>query len=133
MFLVSKKHYLSGKNSARFAATQVYARNVSGNFWNSAADIEIKSLILLTMYSTRMIFANLIFIILILTTNSAFAGRCTGSSGCTACTTCSSCRYCNSGGSCGVCSGGGFGFGKLLLVGGGAMILYSIFNKKSNK
>ncbi len=75
----------------------------------------------------------ILFVIpIILSTNKIFAGRCSGSSSCHACTTCSSCKYCNSGGSCRVCSGGG-GLGKLILYGGGALIIYSLFDKKSQK
>jgi hypothetical protein len=62
--------------------------------------------------SKRSIVAYFIILLFSSATNSAFAGRCTGSSYCTACTTCSSCKYCNSGGgSCGVCGGGSGSYG----------------------
>jgi hypothetical protein len=85
------------------------------------------------MYFKKNIFFFLILIILLFSANPIFAGRCSGSSGCSACSTCSSCGHCNSGGSCGVCGGSGFGFGKLLLFGGGAILLFSIFGKNSKK
>jgi hypothetical protein len=48
-----------------------------------------------------------LFVLFLLGSNPALAGRCTGSENCTACTTCSSCEYCNSGaGTCGVCGSG---------------------------
>ncbi len=80
----------------------------------------------------KSFFLLLIVIPIFLSTSKVFAARCSGSSNCHACTTCSSCQYCNSGGSCGVCSGGG-GLGKLIVYGGGALLLYSIFGKKSQK
>lgn len=55
----------------------------------------------------KILFSYLFILFLLISTNSAIAGRCTGSSNCSACTTCSSCKHCNaSGGSCGVCEGG---------------------------
>ena len=50
MFLVSKKHYLSGKNSARFAATQVYAQNVSGNENKKYGEMDMKKILLLLLF-----------------------------------------------------------------------------------
>ncbi len=49
---------------------------------------------------------NLILIIIVLlTTNTSIAGRCTGGANCTACTNCSSCQnYSENGGTCCVCS-----------------------------
>ena len=77
----------------------------------------------------------LIFMLLLLSANTVFAGRCSGSSNCSACSTCSSCGYCNSGGSCGVCgdgsSGGGI-FGRIIFVGGGIIFLVWLFSDNSN-
>jgi|GEM_PF-4259832 len=48
--------------------------------------------------------------IIMLMSQTAIAGRCTGKASCNACTNCSSCKYCNEGGgTCGKCSSGAFG------------------------